>query len=238
MFHDRSLPGRSFRYFVLPVLEYCSAVRGSAADIHLSGARFLTGGVFEFDIAHHWTVAVMFMLYKIRFNPIHPLISSLPGSYVTVRVTRGCSPHIVILMPRLAAEPQSTAWLLFLYQCPSGIVLLILYSMVWDWRVSREGPMIFYSPKLLYPYYRIPLFSLSLSVYIGWYFGAGVFGLIGCIWLSLNLALSTSYNNYNNDNKNEITLAKILTFYDQITINQCKITILFCVIIQMLQMQP
>ena len=32
-------------------------------------------------------------------------------------------------------------------------------------------------------------FSLSLlSVYIGWYCGAGVFGLIGCISLSLSLA--------------------------------------------------
>ena len=39
--------------FVLPVLEYCSAVWCSAADTHVklldradSGARFLTGGVF------------------------------------------------------------------------------------------------------------------------------------------------------------------------------------------------
>ena len=44
---------------VLPVLDYCSAVWCSAADTHLklldravSGARFLTGGVFECDIAH------------------------------------------------------------------------------------------------------------------------------------------------------------------------------------------
>ena len=53
VFHDRSLLGRCFRAFVLPVLEYCSAVWCSAADTHLklpdraaSGARFLTGGVF------------------------------------------------------------------------------------------------------------------------------------------------------------------------------------------------
>ena len=51
--------GRCFRGFVLPVLEYCSAVWCSAADTHLklldravSGARFLTGGVFECDISH------------------------------------------------------------------------------------------------------------------------------------------------------------------------------------------
>ena len=35
VFHDRSLLGRCFRGFVLPVLEYCSAVWCSAADAHL-----------------------------------------------------------------------------------------------------------------------------------------------------------------------------------------------------------
>ena len=51
VFHDRSLLGRCFRGFVLPVLVYCSAVWCSAADTHLklldravSGARFLAGG--------------------------------------------------------------------------------------------------------------------------------------------------------------------------------------------------
>ena len=35
IFHDRSLLGRCFRGFVMPVLEYCSAVWCSAADTHL-----------------------------------------------------------------------------------------------------------------------------------------------------------------------------------------------------------
>ena len=59
VFHERSRLGRCFRGSVLPVLEYCSAVWCSAADTQLtlldyagSGARFLTGGVFECDIAH------------------------------------------------------------------------------------------------------------------------------------------------------------------------------------------
>ena len=67
VFHDRLLLGRCFRGFVLPVLEYCSAVWCSAADdTHLkvldravSGARFLTWGVFECDIAHRRSVAVL-----------------------------------------------------------------------------------------------------------------------------------------------------------------------------------
>ena len=59
VFHDKSLLERCFRGFVLPVLEHSSAVWCSAADTHLKlldsavgGARFLTGGVFECDIAH------------------------------------------------------------------------------------------------------------------------------------------------------------------------------------------
>ena len=75
VFHDRSLLMRCFRGFVLPILEYCSAVWCSAADTHQellnragSGAWFLTGGVFECDIAHRRSVAVMCMLYKIMCN--------------------------------------------------------------------------------------------------------------------------------------------------------------------------
>ena len=64
VFHDRLLLGRCFNGFVLPVLEYCSAVWSSAADKHLilldciiSGDSFLTMGVFECDLAHLRSVA-------------------------------------------------------------------------------------------------------------------------------------------------------------------------------------
>ena len=96
VFRDRSLLVRFFRGFVLPLLEYCSAVWCSAADTHLilldravSGARYLTGGVFECDISHRRSVAVLCMLYEIRCNPVHPLNGALPGPYVPARVTRG-----------------------------------------------------------------------------------------------------------------------------------------------------
>ena len=95
VFHDRSLLGRCFQGFVLPVLEYSSAVWCSAADTHIkllnravSCARFLTGRVFECDIAHCRSVTVLCMLYNIRCNPVHPLNGALPGPYVPVRVTR------------------------------------------------------------------------------------------------------------------------------------------------------
>ena len=144
--------GRCFRGFVPPVLEYCSSVWCSAADTHLklldcavSGAQFLTGGVFECDIAHCRSVALLYMLYKIRFNPVHPLNGALPGSYVPLRLTR-CAvfrSHIGTLMRRLAAEPRSTAGLLFFSQCPSRTILLTPYSMVSDFRVTRAVPMLF-----------------------------------------------------------------------------------------------
>ena len=98
VFHDKllSVSGRCFLGFVLPVLEYCSAVWCSAADTHLkllthvvSGACFLAGGVLTCDLSHGWSVAVLCMLYKIKCNPKHPLGVALPVPYVPVRVTRG-----------------------------------------------------------------------------------------------------------------------------------------------------
>ena len=42
------------------------------------------------------------------------------------------------------------------------------------------------------------LFPFLFFLSVGWYCGAGVFGLIGCISLSLSLALQTFFNNNNN----------------------------------------
>ena len=58
-------------------------------DRAVSRARFLTRGVFECDISHRQSVAVLCMLYKSRCNPMHPLGDALPGPYVPVRVTLG-----------------------------------------------------------------------------------------------------------------------------------------------------
>ena len=77
-------------------MEYSSPVWCSAADTQLelldrvvSGASFLSGGVFACDLAHRRSVSVLCMLYKIRCNPMHPLYGALPVPYVPVRVTRG-----------------------------------------------------------------------------------------------------------------------------------------------------
>ena len=107
VFHDRSLLWRCFRGFVLPILEYCSAVWCSAADAHLrlldrvvSGVSFLTGVVFECDLAHRRSVAVLCMLYKIRCDPMHPLCGALPVTFVPVRVTRGAAHRFTYAPPR------------------------------------------------------------------------------------------------------------------------------------------
>ena len=50
---------------------------------------FLTTGVFEWDINHCRSVAVLYMLYKIWCNMMHSLYGALPVPYVLVQVTRG-----------------------------------------------------------------------------------------------------------------------------------------------------
>ena len=162
---DRSLLGRCFRGFVLPVSKYCSAVWCSAADTHLklleraiSGARFLTGGVFECHISHRRSVAILCMLKRSAVTRC----TLLMVLYLDCICQRGLhavlSSHIGTVMHRFTAEPCSTAGLLFPSRCPCGTILLTPYSMVWDWRVSRAGPMHLYWPKLLYPYYSFLLF--------------------------------------------------------------------------------
>ena len=92
---DRFL-GDAFGVMSCPFWQYCSAVWCSAAHSYLklqdgavSGASFLTGGVFECDIAHRPCVTALCMLYKIICNPTHPLNCALPGPNVPLRVTRG-----------------------------------------------------------------------------------------------------------------------------------------------------
>ena len=73
--------------FCPAVLEYCSAVWCSVADTYLklldrvvSGASFLTEGVFEYDLAHRRSVVVLCMMYNYGAQPV---------PYVLVHVTCG-----------------------------------------------------------------------------------------------------------------------------------------------------
>ena len=165
-----------FRGFVLPVLEFCSAVWCSAADAHLwlldrvvSGASILTGVVFECDFAHRRYVAVLCMLYKIRCNPMHPLNLWCSSCAVCAGAdyTRSCDRTSVhVPMSLLAAEPRCIAGILFPCQYQCATILATPCSMVRDWWVSRAGPMPFYwlSSSLTF---CLLLFSLSLFSFYG-----------------------------------------------------------------------
>ena len=170
VFHDRSLLGRCFQGFVLPVLEYCSAVWGSAADTHLklldravSGARFLTGGVFECDIAHRRSVDVLCMLYKIRCNPMHPLNGVLPGPYVPVRVTRGAlvSHRYTYTPPRCRTSQYSRTFIPLSVSLWNDLANPVFDGVGLASFKSRANA--FYWPKLLDPYYSLLLFFPFLS---------------------------------------------------------------------------
>ena len=101
-------------------------------------------------------------------------------------------------MRHLAAEPRSTAGLLF-----PGTIVLILNSMVWDYRVQEQGRCFSIGPSCSIPTIAFYYFSLSLlSVYrlVLWDWGLRTDRVY--ISLSLCLALPTSFNNNNNNNSN------------------------------------
>ena len=208
VFRDRSLLGRCFRGFVLPVLKYCSAVWCSAADTHLklldrsvSGAWFLTGGVFECDIVHRRSVAVLCMLYKIRCNRVHYLNGALPGPYLPERVTRCAvvAHRSTYALPRCRTSQYSRTFILLSVSLWDGLANPVFDGVGVAGFKSRANAFLLASAALsllwssnLFPF----LFFLS----VGCYCGAGVFGLIGCISLSLSLAVPSFFNNNNNKN--------------------------------------
>ena len=132
------------------------------------------------DLAHRRSVAVLCMLYKIRCNSMHPLYGALPVPYVPVQVTRGAAiaHRFTYTPPRCRTSQCRRAfipWSVSLWndRCDPC-------SMVWDWRVSRAGPInAFYwlTARSLFVSCCFPfLFFHSM----GWCCGVGVFGLIGC----------------------------------------------------------
>ena len=143
---------------------FCSLCSADDTDLKLldravSGAWFLTGGVFECDIAHRRSVAVLCMLYKTRCNPMHPLNGALPIPYVTVRVTRGA----LVIHWYTYAPPRCR----ISQYCRTFVPLLVSLWNDLSWpRIRWCGTggfqervlCFFYWPKLLYPYYSLLLF--------------------------------------------------------------------------------
>ena len=97
------------------------------------------------------------MLYKIRCYPMHPLNDALPGTYVPVWVTRGA----LVAHRYTYAPPRCRT-----SQCRRTFVPL----SVSHWNDLAD-----------------PVFDgVRLAGFKSRYSGAGVFGLIGCISLSLS----------------------------------------------------
>ena len=92
-------------------------------DRIVCGSNLLTSGVFECNIAHSRSVAILCMLYKIRCNPLYPLYGVLYLCHMC-----HCGLHALCL---LATKSRITAGILFPSQYLSGTILLTLYSMVW-----------------------------------------------------------------------------------------------------------
>ena len=84
--------------FVRPILEYCSQVRGSAAECHLqlleSQAYSVAGVCLDqtfLSLCHRRHVAALCMLYKVNSNSNHCLFSELPSASGRVRHIRAAA---------------------------------------------------------------------------------------------------------------------------------------------------
>ena len=99
-------------------------------DRAVSGDIFLNGGVFECDIAHRLSVAVLCMQHKISCN----LISCHHGAHLMVLYLDNmcqCGLHAVLrLQICILMHHLSVPRLIYPSQCPSGMILLTLYDGV------------------------------------------------------------------------------------------------------------
>ena len=136
----------------------------SAADKHLklldhvNGSSVFQLGVYTGDLSHYY---VCCRVYKIRCYPMHPLYGLLPGPYVPRRVTRGVLvAHLyTYATPRCRTSQNCMPFILCQYL--GETILVTPYPIVFDWWVSRPGPMFFYWPSCSLPFCLL-LFSLSL----------------------------------------------------------------------------
>ena len=114
--------------------------------------------------------------------------------HVLVWVTRGAlvAHWYTYSILRCGTSPYCRTFI-FPSQCPCGMIL-ILYLMLWDWQVSRAGPMLFSWPELLYPFLSFNIFPFLFFLSISWYCGAVSFGQIKCKTLSPSFAVQTSFN--------------------------------------------
>ena len=150
----------------------------SAADTHLkllgravSGARFITVVCLS-DIAHRRSVAILYMQYKIRYNPIHPLYDALPVPYVPVRFTRGAliAHQYTYAPPRCRTSQYRMTFILFSV-CLWNDLADPVFDGVELAGFKGRADAFFYWPKLLAVFcllmFSLPLHSFYRFVSLG-----------------------------------------------------------------------
>ena len=99
---------------------------------------------------------------------MHPLCGgALPLPYVSVWVTSGAviAHQYTYASPSYRTSQYSKTFIPLPVSLCSDLIVTP-YSMVWDWRVSRAGPMFFYWPSCKLSFCLL-LFSLSLLSFYG-----------------------------------------------------------------------
>ena len=160
---------------------FCSVVLGcrytpsTTIDRAVSGATFLTGGVFECDIAYRRSVAVLCMLYKIGCNTMYPLSDALPGPYMPVRSTCGAlvAHRYTYTPPRCRTSQYSSTFI------PLSVSLWNdLADPVFDgvalagfksWANAVFICLISSIPTIVFYYFALSLLSVYRFVLWGWY---------------------------------------------------------------------
>ena len=111
-----------------------------------------------------WVLSCPFWSTVLRCGarlPIHTL-----NYWTASGVNAALRLHIGPPVCPLGAEPRRTAGLLFTCQYLCRMILVTPHSMMWDWLVSKEGPIPFYWPSCSLSFCLL-LFPLSLLSFFG-----------------------------------------------------------------------
>ena len=122
----------------------------------------------ECNNSHCRSVTVFCMLFKIRFNPVHPLNDTLSllnapalvtlGSLVTHRYTYAPPRCRTSQYKRTLLPPRYLFW----------TILVTLCLMVCDWRELIAVTMVLYWPKLFDPFWSFTVISSFSFSFIAW----------------------------------------------------------------------
>ena len=139
-------------------------------------------------------MAVLCMLYKFRCNPVYPHNGALPGPYVPLLVTSGAlvAHRYPYAPPRCRSSQYSRTFIPLSVSLWNDLANPVFDGMGLAGLKSRASAFLL-AYAVISLLYSSTLFPFLFFLSIGRYCGAGVFGLIECISLSLSLALPTFF---------------------------------------------